>query len=294
MKRGTSTGCHGGLALLQRSRCDRCPDRLAHDRDRAVRPRRRDLARSSADPRIGGGGGGIAGVRSANTVRHEQFRGGSRRPRSCAGGGRHRRGRRRGQFVDGGGPSGRARRTRPRDRRAGRRGGVGAARRRRRAQRRADQECRCSMPSSSGSTASFDYARLTVATTALLAGARLVATNTDSTFPTPHGLVPGGGSIVAAVSTASGASPMVGGKPHRPMADLIAEILTVGRGAFDPDRTLMVGDRPRRRAVRRASRLPVRAREVRCARRRRTEAGVPVDLDVADLAAVARVLMAGG
>ena len=144
---------------------------------------------------------------------------------------------------------------------------------------------------------SFDYARLTAATTAVLAGARLVATNTDSTFPTPHGLVPGGGSIVAAVATASGVTPVVGGKPHRPMADLIAEILTSSAGAFEPDRTLMVGDRPETDGLF-AARLGCRFALVRSgvptSASEASEAGVPVDLDVADLAAVARVLRTGG
>ena len=46
----------------------------------------------------------------------------------------------------------------------------------------------------------FDYERLTRATTALLRGARLVGTNDDATYPTPDGPIPGGGSILAAVA----------------------------------------------------------------------------------------------
>ena len=137
----------------------------------------------------------------------------------------------------------------------------------------------------------FDYDRLTVATSALLRGARLIATNTDSTFPTPHGLVPGGGAIVAAVSTASGAVPIVAGKPHRPMADLIAAMLTIGRGVFDPDRTLMVGDRPEidgRFAAHLGCRFALVRSGVPSAA---TEVGVTVDLDVDDLSAVAQVLL---
>lgn len=67
----------------------------------------------------------------------------------------------------------------------------------------------------------FDYARMTAATRAVLGGARLIATNDDSTYPTPEGLLPGGGAILASIATASGATPLVAGKPHTPMAELV-------------------------------------------------------------------------
>ncbi|MDQ3757719.1 MAG: HAD-IIA family hydrolase [Actinomycetota bacterium] len=82
----------------------------------------------------------------------------------------------------------------------------------------------------------FDFDRLAAATTAVRAGARLIGTNEDATYPTPAGLLPGGGALLAAVATASGAEPTVAGKPHQPMADLVAERV----GAVD----VMVGDRP--------------------------------------------------
>lgn len=88
----------------------------------------------------------------------------------------------------------------------------------------------------------FDYGRLARASTAVREGARFIATNDDATFPTPTGLDPGGGSIVAAVATAAGVDPVIAGKPHPPMADIIAEMLgTVGSA---PPDLLMVGDRP--------------------------------------------------
>lgn len=87
-----------------------------------------------------------------------------------------------------------------------------------------------------GMDLSFSFARLAAATTALRAGARLVATNDDATFPTGYGLLPGAGSIVAAVSTAGGVAPVVAGKPHEPVARLVAEL--VG------EVSVMVGDRP--------------------------------------------------
>jgi HAD superfamily hydrolase (TIGR01450 family) len=51
----------------------------------------------------------------------------------------------------------------------------------------------------------FDYQRLAAAAAAIHSGARLVGTNSDSTYPTPRGLEPGGGSILAAVATAGNA-----------------------------------------------------------------------------------------
>jgi 4-nitrophenyl phosphatase len=67
----------------------------------------------------------------------------------------------------------------------------------------------------------FDYDALRRASAAVRAGARLIGTNDDPTFPTPEGLLPGGGSLLAAVAVASGATPAVAGKPHAPMADLV-------------------------------------------------------------------------
>ena len=82
----------------------------------------------------------------------------------------------------------------------------------------------------------FDYERLRIAARAVRRGARLLATNDDATYPTPEGPVPGGGAILAAVATATGATPIVAGKPHPPMAELVRARLG-GDG-------VMVGDRP--------------------------------------------------
>lgn len=85
----------------------------------------------------------------------------------------------------------------------------------------------------------FDYDRLTAAFRAVRAGARLIATNEDPTYPTPDGPIPGGGAIVAAVARATGVAPDVAGKPHEPMAALIRSRLgeAVAKGMF-------VGDSP--------------------------------------------------
>jgi glycerol 3-phosphatase-2 len=87
-----------------------------------------------------------------------------------------------------------------------------------------------------GRTTDLDYDRLAAAATAIREGARFVATNTDATFPTPDGPVPGAGAIVAFLQVAAGAPPVVAGKPGRPAVDLVHQ--RVGRA------DVVVGDRP--------------------------------------------------
>ncbi len=87
---------------------------------------------------------------------------------------------------------------------------------------------------------SFDYEGLRRAASAVRAGARLIGTNDDATYPTPDGPIPGGGAILAAVVTAAGQAATVAGKPHEPMVRVVREMLG---DAWTP-RTVMVGDRP--------------------------------------------------
>jgi HAD superfamily hydrolase (TIGR01450 family) len=86
----------------------------------------------------------------------------------------------------------------------------------------------------------FDYDRLERASSAVRAGARFIAANDDASFPTPDGLVPGAGAIVAAVSTASGVRPVIAGKPHIAMAALVRA--TVGP-LVEGSAMVMIGDR---------------------------------------------------
>src|SRR3954468_14784519 len=82
----------------------------------------------------------------------------------------------------------------------------------------------------------FDYERLHRASDAARASGLLIATNTDPTYPGPHGtLWPGNGSLVAAVATASGSAPVVVGKPHATLAALVVEVCG--------PRGVMIGDR---------------------------------------------------
>lgn len=87
-----------------------------------------------------------------------------------------------------------------------------------------------------GWTRSFDFDLLAAAMTVVRSGARLIGTNDDPTYPTPAGLIPGAGSILAAVARASQTEPEVAGKPYAAMASLV-------RGTA-PDTVLVVGDRP--------------------------------------------------
>ena len=89
-----------------------------------------------------------------------------------------------------------------------------------------------------GWTRSFTFDAVARAAAAVRAGARLVGTNEDPTYPTPDGLLPGAGAILAAVATAAEATPEVAGKPHRPTADAITARVTPG------ELRAMVGDRP--------------------------------------------------
>jgi HAD superfamily hydrolase (TIGR01450 family) len=87
-----------------------------------------------------------------------------------------------------------------------------------------------------GWTRSFTFDSIDRAARAVRAGARLIGTNEDPTHPTPHGLSPGNGALLAAVATAAETTPEVAGKPHAPTAAAIK--------ARAGDLTLMVGDRP--------------------------------------------------
>jgi 4-nitrophenyl phosphatase len=87
-----------------------------------------------------------------------------------------------------------------------------------------------------GRALELDFDELARACNALRSGSRFVATNDDATFPTPHGLEPGAGALIAYLQVGSGKDPDIAGKPHQAMADLV-------RARFgQPD--FVVGDRP--------------------------------------------------
>jgi HAD superfamily hydrolase (TIGR01450 family) len=86
----------------------------------------------------------------------------------------------------------------------------------------------------------FSYDVLNDAQRAVRNGAMLIGANEDPTYPTPQGQLPGGGSILAAISAASGATPLVTGKPHQVMAQMVRD-MCVPVGVTE---MLMIGDRP--------------------------------------------------
>ncbi len=85
----------------------------------------------------------------------------------------------------------------------------------------------------------FNYRSMSRAATAVRRGARLIGTNDDATYPTPNGLIPGGGAILAAVATAAGVRAIIAGKPHPPMGDHVRDVLQMS----DLSSAWMVGDR---------------------------------------------------
>jgi HAD superfamily hydrolase (TIGR01450 family) len=74
-----------------------------------------------------------------------------------------------------------------------------------------------------GWTRDFTYETLATAATAVRRGAMFIGTNPDPTHPTPEGLLPGTGAIIAAVEVASGTRANYAGKPGEAMALLVTE-----------------------------------------------------------------------
>lgn len=77
---------------------------------------------------------------------------------------------------------------------------------------------------------------LAEACVAIRAGALWVACNVDPTLPTERGPLPGNGSFVAALRTATGSEPLVAGKPATPLMDESVR-------SADATRPLVIGDR---------------------------------------------------
>jgi len=82
------------------------------------------------------------------------------------------------------------------------------------------------------------YDKLKNATLLLRSGVPFIGTNPDRTFPTPQGLVPGAGSILSALTTASDVVPIIVGKPEPTMY-----MIALGRLNITADQALVIGDR---------------------------------------------------
>ena len=68
-----------------------------------------------------------------------------------------------------------------------------------------------------GFSPDLGWAGLAEGAYAVARGVLWVAANLDRTLPTPRGLAPGNGSLVAAISSATGATPLSAGKPQLPL-----------------------------------------------------------------------------
>ena len=82
------------------------------------------------------------------------------------------------------------------------------------------------------------YEELARVALAIRNGARFLGTNSDPSYPSERGLLPGAGSILALLATATGVEPTVIGKPNRGMYDQ-----AIRRIGAQPETAMMVGDR---------------------------------------------------
>lgn len=82
------------------------------------------------------------------------------------------------------------------------------------------------------------YEKLRRATLLIRGGARFVATNRDPTYPSEEGLIPGTGSMIAALEVASGVKPRAIGKPDPTMFQLAMIQMDARR-----ETTATIGDR---------------------------------------------------
>lgn len=70
------------------------------------------------------------------------------------------------------------------------------------------------------------------------AGKDFIGTNPDKTYPTPEGLSPGAGVVLAAIEAASGQRPQIMGKPRPEIYQIALERLEC-----EPHQVVMIGDR---------------------------------------------------
>jgi 4-nitrophenyl phosphatase len=83
-----------------------------------------------------------------------------------------------------------------------------------------------------------NFEKLVEATLLVRTGIPFYATNTDKTFPTPRGQIPGAGAWLSVITTATSVQPIVAGKPFPFLMDLSMERL-----GTDRNETLVIGDR---------------------------------------------------
>ena len=84
----------------------------------------------------------------------------------------------------------------------------------------------------------INFQKVAEATLLVRAGIPFYTTNTDRTFPTPRGEIPGSGAWLSVITSATGVEPIVAGKPFPYMMELTLEKLGTKK-----EETLVVGDR---------------------------------------------------
>jgi 4-nitrophenyl phosphatase len=84
----------------------------------------------------------------------------------------------------------------------------------------------------------INFQKLKKATLLIRSGIPFYFTNPDRTFPTPEGLIPGAGALLAALEVASDVTPIIAGKPSTTLFEFALERL-----GTKPEETLVVGDR---------------------------------------------------
>ncbi|WHY22358.1 HAD-IIA family hydrolase [Paenibacillus sp. G2S3] len=87
---------------------------------------------------------------------------------------------------------------------------------------------------------SFNYTSLSQASRWILGGAKFVLTNPDLMLPSDDGIMPGAGTIGAAIEAASGVSPVVIGKPESHLIKFATDLLGI-----EPEHAVVVGDNMR-------------------------------------------------
>ena len=84
----------------------------------------------------------------------------------------------------------------------------------------------------------INFQKIAEATLLVRAGIPFYSTNTDRTFPTPRGEIPGSGAWVSVITTSTGVEPIIAGKPFPYLMELSLERLGIPK-----EDTLVVGDR---------------------------------------------------
>lgn len=82
------------------------------------------------------------------------------------------------------------------------------------------------------------YEKLKIATLLIRAGLPFYGSNPDRTYPTPEGLIPGAGTVLAAIAAATDVEPVIAGKPSPYLYQLAFDRL-----ALPKEHVLAVGDR---------------------------------------------------